>query len=232
MRYILRILVASVIVSIICITELAAPVGAQQYTAVRPDGRAQSWEFFLPLVYTTSSTVKGQSGSKVDVNADWAFGLGFGYNITDRIRVDGLWSWAQRSYDATGIDTNGNPTRKYSSYMDTATLSVNGTYYFMTGKFSPFASLGLGYTWVDTNIPEGTGSTSCWWDPWYGYVCSSYVPTKTESDWSYTAGFGVRYDFNRQISMQLGFYRMWVDISKASTMPDFDNYRLDFIFRM
>jgi opacity protein-like surface antigen len=232
MRYILRIFVASVIVSILCLAGVAEPADAQQYTAVRPDGRAGSWEFFLPLIYSNNATIKGDGGSKVDVNDDWAFGLGFGYNITDHLKVDGMFNWAYRSYDATAYDNNGNVSRQYSNYMDSTTLSLNGTYYFLNGKIQPFVSAGIGYTWIDSNIPEGTGSTSCWWDPWYGYVCSSYVPTKTEDDFSYTAGLGVRFDANRQFSMQLGFYRMWIDVSRASTTPEFDNYRLDFIFRM
>jgi opacity protein-like surface antigen len=232
MRYILRILVACMIVSIFCITELAAPVNAQQYTAVRPDGRAGNWEFFLPLIYSNNFTIKGESGSKVDVNDDWAFGFGFGYNITDHLKVDGIFSWAYRSYNATTVDSNGNVGRQYSNYMDSTTISANGTYYFLSGKIQPFVSAGIGWTFVDTNIQSGAGSTSCWWDPWYGYICSSYVPTKTEDDLSYTAGLGVRFDVNRQFSMSLGYYRMWLDINKAATMPEFDNYRLDFIFRM
>jgi opacity protein-like surface antigen len=167
----------------------------------------------------------------VDINAGYGFGFGFGYNFTDNFQLNGLFNWNSRSYDATTVNTDGS-TRKYSNYMDTSTLSVNGIFYFLKGDFTPFVSGGVGVTYVDTNIPEGQGSTSCWYDPWWGYVCSSYQPTKTENDISYNAGVGVRYDVNRQFSLQGSYNKTWIDISRASTQPDFDIWKLDLIFRM
>lgn len=210
---------------------MPVPADAQSYTAVRPGGRAGTWDFYLPLVYADAATINGEGGSKVDINADFGFGFGFGYNFTDNFQLNGIFNWNSRSYDATTVNTDGT-TRKYSNYMDTSTFSLNGVYYFLSGNINPFISAGVGITYVDTNIQSGTGSTSCWYDPWWGYVCSSYVPTKTENDVSYNAGIGVRYDANRQFGLQLGYYKTWIDMSKASGTPEFDTWRLDFIFRM
>jgi opacity protein-like surface antigen len=167
----------------------------------------------------------------VDINGDFGFGFGFGYNFNDNFQLNGLFTWNSRSYDATAVKADGT-TARYSNYMDSSTFSVNGVYYFLKGDVTPFVSGGVGITYVDTNIQNGPASGSCWYDPWWGYVCSSYVPTKTENDVSYNAGLGVRYDVNRQFSLQGGFYRTWIDISKASSTPDFDIWRVDFIFRM
>jgi len=210
---------------------MPVPADAQSYTAVRPGGRAGTWDFYLPLVYADAATINGEGGSKVDINADFGFGFGFGYNFTDNFQLNGIFNWNSRSYDATTVNTDGT-TRKYSNYMDTSTFSLNGIFYFLNGNVTPFVSGGVGITYVDTNIQNGTGSTSCWYDPWWGYVCSSYVPTKTENDISYNAGVGVRFDANRQFALQFGYYKTWIDISKASGTSDFDIWRLDFIFRM
>ena len=204
---------------------------AQSYTAVRPGGRAGSWDFYLPLVYADSATINGQNGSKVDINGDFGFGFGFGYNFTDNFQLNGIFNWNSRSYDATVVKTDGT-TARYSNYMDTSTFSLNGVYYFLNGNITPFVSGGVGITYVDTNIQNGPANSTCWYDPWYGYVCSSYVPTKTENDISYNAGIGVRFDASRQFALQFGYYKTWIDISKASDTPDFDIWRLDFIFRM
>jgi opacity protein-like surface antigen len=214
-------------------SELYVPYAeAQQFTAVRPGGRGGTTEFILPLIYNRSTTINGQGGSSVDLNADWGFGFGFGYNFTDNFQLRGLFNWNTRSYDATAMNPDGTVNRRYSNYMDTATLSLNGIYYLLNGNITPFVSAGVGFTYVDTNIPIGPTSGSCWYDPWYGYVCSSYTPTKTENDVSYNAGIGVRYDVNRDFGLQFGYYKTWIDISKASGTPDFDIWRLDFIFRM
>jgi opacity protein-like surface antigen len=207
------------------------PAEAQSYTAPRPGGRGGNWEIYLPLIYSDSATVKGEGGSKVDINADWGFGFGAGYNVNDYFQINGMLTWSTKSYNATTVGTDGT-TKKYSNYMDTSTLSLNGVYYIMNGNITPFVSAGVGITYVDTNIPTGSGSTSCWYDPWYGYVCSSYMPTKTENDISYNAGIGVRFDVDRQFGLQFGYYKTWIDISKASSTPEFDTWKLDIIFRM
>jgi opacity protein-like surface antigen len=203
--------------------------GAEEFTSIRPGGRGGNWEFILPLVYSDTTTVSGQSGGSLRINNDWSSGFGFGYNINDNFQINGLFSWSYRSYDATIVQTDGT-TRNYSNYMDTSTIGVNGIYYFMGGKFTPFISAGLGYTYIDTNIQTGPSSGSCWYDPWYGYVCSSYVPTKTESDWSYNAGIGVRFDVNRSFALQGSYNKMWVE--GENVKPEFDMIKIDFIFRM
>ena len=211
---------------------LYVPVAeAQQYTTSRSGGRGGNWEFFLPLIYTDSATINGQGGSSVDINAGWGLGFGFGYNFNDNFQLNGLFNWSSRSYDAKVVNTDGS-TKRYSNWLDSSTMSLNGVFYFLKGNITPFVSGGVGITYVDTNIQNGAGSTSCWYDPWYGYVCSSYVPTKTETDISYNAGVGVRFDIDRKFSLQGSYNKTWIDISKASGIPDFDTWRLDFIFRM
>ena len=231
MRYLVKIGAACLVVAMFLAPGLAAVAEAQDFTTTRPGGRAGSWEFHLPLIYTDSATIGGQGGSSVNVDSDWGFGFGAGYNFNDHFQLNGLWNWGYRSYEATTVNTNGT-TRRYNNYMDTSTLSLNGVFYLLDGKITPFVTGGIGWTYVDTNIPTGRGSTSCWWDPFYGYVCSDWTPTKTENDWSYTAGLGIRIDVNRQFSMQGSYNKMWINMSKASGRPDFDAWMLDLIFRM
>jgi opacity protein-like surface antigen len=232
MRTLIRIM-AVVLVAAAIGAIVPCPADAQSYTAVRPGGRGGNWEIFLPLIYSDSATVKGEGGSKVDINSDWGFGFGAGYNVSDNFQINGMFTWSYKSYNATSVNPDGSVARQYSNYMDTSTLSLNGVYYIMKGNITPFVSAGVGITYVDTNIPTGgSGTSSCWYDPWYGYVCSSYVPTKTENDITYNAGIGVRFDANSQFALQFGYYKTWIDVSKASSTPDFDIWRLDFIFRM
>ncbi len=231
MRYLVKIGAAWLVVLVLVAGGLAAVAEAQEYSTSRRGGREGNWEFLLPLIYTDSARINGSNGSSVDVNADWGFGFGFGYNFTDNFQLNGLFNWSYRSYEATIVQTDGT-SRRYNNYMDTSNLSLNGTYYFLKGNFTPFLSAGVGIAYWDTNIPTGVGSTYCYWDPWWGYVCGGYVPTKSENDVSYNAGVGIRYDVNRQFGLQASFNRTWINVSRAQGIPDFDNWRLDFIFRM
>jgi hypothetical protein len=231
MRTLIRIM-AVVLVAVALGAIVPSSADAQSFTSVRPGGRGGNWEIFLPLIYSDSTTVNGEGGSKVDINSDYGFGFGAGYNVNDSFQINGMFTWAYRSYNATAMNTDGTVGRQYSNYMDTSTLSLNGVFYLMQGNITPFISAGVGITYVDSNIPTGSGSTSCWYDPWYGYVCSSYVPTKTENDITYSAGVGIRFDVDRQFGMQFGYYKTYVNFNKANGTPDFDNLRFDLIFRM
>ncbi|MDA8139596.1 MAG: outer membrane beta-barrel protein [Desulfobacteraceae bacterium] len=200
-------------------------------SVLRKAQRAGGWDFYLPLTYAEDAKIEGTHGSKVDINDDLGFGFGVGYNLNNHFQLGGLFNWNSRSYDATATRDDGS-TARYSNWLETSTIALNGTYYILDSNITPFVSGMLGYTWMDTNIQDGPSSGYCWYDPWWGYVCSEYVPTKTASDLSYGAGLGVRFDINRAFSMQCSYNRAWIDIDNASGTPYFNTWRLDFIFRM
>jgi opacity protein-like surface antigen len=215
------------IVSVLVLTIICLPM-----TGMADSGkeRAKKWEFHLPLIYAEEASFSGDGGSSVDINEDLGFAFGFGYNLTERFQLGGRFDWNSRSYDATVVRDNGT-THQYGNYLETATISMNGTYYLLEGDVAPFLTGSLGYTFIDTNIQDGPASGTCWWDPWWGYVCTEYVPTRTESDLSYGAGLGVRFDINQNFSMQCSYNKSWVEIGNATETPDFDSWRVDFVFR-
>jgi opacity protein-like surface antigen len=196
----------------------------------RGNGGAGSWEFSMPINYTKTSTVTGQSGSSADINAGLSTGLGLGYNVNDNFQVTGKFNWGQRNYSAntTGTGTIG----PYNGTLYSSTLELDATYYFMPGDFTPFVSGGFGSTFIDSNIPNGGSSSSCYWDPWWGYVCGTYQPTKTSTNITYNFGAGMRMDLSRNFALQGSINRMWIDAARTGSTPEFDSFRIDFIFRM
>ena len=209
---------------------LASPSPVQaQGSMGSPGHRADTWEFQVPVTYSQTWTVNGDGGSSADVNSGFGWGLGFGYNFNDHFQLGGSLTWSRRNYDATIVNTNGT-TLKASGTLDSSTVALNATYFLMATGLTPYVSAGIGSTFLDSNIPNGRGSTACWWDPWWGYICNSYTPTKTETDLSYTAGLGLRWDVTRVFSLQGGYNRMWIETSKST--PEIDTWMLGFIFRM
>ncbi len=199
-------------------------------TAASGRDRTDTWDFYIPVSYMESAHLSGQHGSSLDINSDFGFGFGFGYNFTQRFQLGGLFTFGSSSYDARVVQEDDSIAR-YNQKMDISTISMNGTYFFMEGDFTPFISGSVGSTYVDTNIATGPPSGTCWWDPWWGWVCSSYVPTKTEHNLSYGLGLGIRYDINNTFGFQFSYNKTWFDIGKISGTPDFDTWRLGFIFR-
>jgi opacity protein-like surface antigen len=230
MRRLLRIHTTWFIAAIACIAVLTTNAGAQNVTLTEPEGRAGAFSILL-FTYNPSTNWSGQGGSRMDLDAAWGAGFGFGYHFSDHFQLNGIVSWGDRDYTARIVNTDGS-TSEYDTTLDSTTLSLNGAYYLLKGDITPFVSGGVGLTNVDTNIPAGVATTECWWDPWYGNVCSVDIPTKDETFLSYTVGFGVSFDISPRYRLQTSYNRMWLDVRRAPDMPDFEVWKLDLIFRI
>jgi len=204
---------------------LALLVSAGVADAQDREGR---WEFTLGTFYQLGTTVDGEEESFIDTDNEFGFSLGGGYNFTDRFATTFGFQWAGVGYDATAMDEDGNPVDISGKY-DSFTLSGNLVYYFLDGRFTPYVGAGIGWTWIDTNVPNGPPYEWCWWDPWWGWVCSVGYPTETRSAFSYQATLGLRYEFdNDRTFMRFGYTSQWMDFDAASGTPRFDVFTLDF----
>ncbi|MBL8201614.1 MAG: porin family protein [Chromatiales bacterium] len=217
----------------LCLAILLAGPGVQLASAQIPGGgpgmeRAGTWEAYGGLRFNFGENVDFDGGSTIDTDDELAFGFGFGYNFSERLLIGGDMSFGTVDYDGTvqSADVPGL-TGTISGEFDTLSISVNGTWHFMDGPLTPFVSANLGYTSVDTNIAEGPPEIGCWWDPWYGQICTTFVDTKTEDAFSYGLGVGGRWDFAPGWFARLSYEERWVDIGKASGTPSFGGLRLD-----
>ena len=196
-------------------------------TAADAQYREGRWEFSLGTFYQLGTEVEAENGSIIDTNDDFGFTLGGGYNFSDRLATTFAFQWAGVGYDATGMDEDGNDFDIRGKY-DSFTLSANLVLNLADGPFVPYVGAGIGWTWIDTNIPSGPPTTGCWWDPWWGYVCYSSYPTETTDAFSYQALLGIRYEFdNDRTFLRLGYTSQWMNFSSASGTPRFDVVVLD-----
>jgi opacity protein-like surface antigen len=199
--------------------------GATTAEAQYREGR---WEFSLGTFYQLGTSIDGQEGTGLDTDDEFGLALGGAFNFSDRLATRFAFQWAGVGYDATAMDEDGRPvgiTGKYDSF----TVSANLVYYLSEAQLSPYLGAGIGWTWIDTNIPNGPPYTWCWWDPWLGYVCSSSYATETIDAFSYQAFVGLRYTFDSDRSfLQLGYTSQWMDFSSASGTPRFDVITLDY----
>lgn len=194
--------------------------------------REGGFEIVLQSHYTESKALNGSGGSSVDINDDWGWGFGFGYNLDEHWGLNFDIGWNSFSYSATaGGDVDPGFSNKYNGQLDTSSSLFSATYNIMDKRFTPFVSGTFGWVFMDTNIPTGPPGTSCWWDPWYGYICYSYVPTKTSTEFTYGGTIGLRFDVTRNMFLRLGYNKMWLDMDNIDS-TDLDNWRLDIGFLM
>lgn len=188
------------------------------------DGRP--WLTRIGANYQPTTNVAFDGGSKVEFNSSTGFLVGLGYDLSDRLQVGANFTYDQRNYEANLAGDEPGETFPIRGSLDSMGVMFDLTYYFMTGRFTPFITTGIGWNFVDTDIPTSPPQVGCWWNPWYGYICEGFQETKSVDGFAYQAGAGLRYIVNPTISVS-GSYRMnWLDFPKAQGTPGFDGYQL------
>jgi hypothetical protein len=196
-------------------------------TLATAQDREGKWEFSIGPTYQGSASLKFDGGSTVKTKGDWGLTTAVAYNFTESLAGSLGIQWGGISYDANVIQDGGGSSKISGTY-DSWTTSANLIYNFKEGPVVPFVSAGLGYSWIDTNVPNGLPTTGCWWDPWYGYVCSTSYPTKTTDALAYQASLGLRYEYSPSAYVRFAYTSQWLDLSKATSTPRFDVFTLDF----
>lgn len=194
--------------------------------------RDTGWEFGGELLYQTSQDIEFEGGSSVSTDSDVGFALTFGYRINAHLEVQMGLDWTTVDYDATilGGTGNNNLAVTIEGEMETLTPRIGVNYNFIDGPFTPYVSGVIGYSFIDTNIPDGPPQIGCWWDPWYGEVCTAWQETRSVDEFMYGVGAGVRWDASDTLSFHLGYEKHWLDFSQAESGADFDQFKLGIAF--
>jgi opacity protein-like surface antigen len=207
-----------------------------QSTMTTVSSREGSFEITLSSNYVDSKNLSGDQGSSADIQDSWGWGFGFGYHLSEHWQLGFDINWRSSNYDATivveDLDNPGNSGPKnFAGRLDTSSTLFSATYNFSNKNFTPYVSGIMGWTFVDTNVPTGPPQNWCWWDPWFGYICSTYIPTRSETDFSYGGSLGLRYDINRSMFLRAAYSMLWVDF-KNTGAEDFGAFRMDIGFLM
>ena len=182
--------------------------------------RAKTWEFAINLVELGDFTATGERDSSIKVHDELGWGLGGAYNFTNHFAVDFGWSHASPSYDATFRLENTNQLTTISYTMDIDNFLVKGTYYVLGGDLTPYISVGGGWSQVDSNVADGPPTTGCWWDPWWGYICSNFYSTYETTKTSYIGSVGIRWDLSPSYSLRADWGMLRINAGDAEPEPD------------
>jgi len=196
--------------------------------ALAQSNRAGKGELYLGPLFTDGDSYVFDGGTTLRTDTGVGLSLGYAYNFNSHFSAGIDFAWSETDYRATAQPASGTTTsRSINGTIETSTIRFNGTYHFATSEFTPFVTGGLGWTYVDTNIPTGTGDPFCYYYPWYGSYCGTYVPTAATTKFSYNLGVGLRLDVGR------GFFRglvnqQWVNFGDSYGSQAATQYRIDF----
>jgi hypothetical protein len=210
----------------VVVTALAAAGAAMAQSA----DHAGTWESKFGLMYNGSWDSGFSGGSTADVSSELGFDFGVSYFTSDRLSFGGSFEYDSPSYTASLVNsTNPNQIYNIRGSLENIRFLADATYYFLDqGPFNVFGSALVGWTWTDTNIATSPPQTGCWWDPWWGLICTSWQNTRTIDGFSYGLALGGRYDFSRTFAMEASYRLVWTDYGNATGTPSQDGFKLTF----
>lgn len=215
--------------SLLCALTLLSSTATYAGSLKGPSDRGNNWEFSLGLDYLHSKSGEGDNGTQADFTSDSGWALGFGYHFNEHFLLAFDTSWHSPSYNGTRV-YDDNTTEQISGRIDTNKVGMRGYYHFMDQRITPYVSGALGWTFVDSNIPSGDVGQSCWWDYYWGYICSTYKLTHTGTEFSYGAGLGLRMELNRTMFIRASVDKSWIDLNHAGTVDNMF-YRIEMGFQ-
>ena len=203
---------------------VALLTGALSFAADSDRGR--NWEATIQVVGTGSESSDGEMGSglEMDSTTGWAFGVTYNFSPNFAVGFDG--SFLKPRYTATfNTDEEGPISLQHKASIFNG--QVNGTWNMLDGPFTPYLQLGIGWTHIDSNVADGPPVTGCWWDPWWGYVCSNFYSTYKDTRFSWGAGAGLRYEFRNRMFVKGSVNRIEIDGGNNGADPKFDMWKLE-----
>jgi opacity protein-like surface antigen len=216
-------MIAARFLALILTLAVAVPALAQS------SSRARKSEFYGGPVFTDGKDYSFEGGSHATTDTGVGLALGWAHNFSPHLLGGIEIEWSEQDYRATVQPGAGNllGAQQISGTIESRTIRFLGTYHFSEKAFTPFATGGLGWTWVDTNIPSGLPENLCWYYPWAGTYCSTYVPTHNTTKFSYNVGAGLRYDYGKAVFRGV-VNAQWIDFGGNYGSSYATQYRIDF----
>jgi opacity protein-like surface antigen len=188
------------------------------------------WEAGLDVVYQASKTLHFDGGTNADLDSDTGLSVTFGYRYSAHLEYQFALDWSDVDYKANLVTGPGSSVSAEGSYQ-AFTPRANVQFNFVDQPLTPYVMGGIGYSFIDTNIPNGRPVSGCWWDPWYGYICGSAQPTKSVNGFAFQVGVGARWDVSDYVSLRLAYERHWVDLGSSGGTPYLDQGKLGISYR-
>ncbi len=196
-------------------------------------GKAQTWEFSVSGIYQQADVASADGGSSLVVDDDVGFGFNVGYNFSNNLNVSADFDFLKPRYSAVIVSEPNPPdgsmeTTTIDHKMSQFNARLKASYYFTEGPLFPYIEAGFGWTFLDSNVASGPPTGFCWWHPWWGYICESFVDTFSSTEFSYGGALGIRYDLAGNSFIKAS-YNLWVlDTGSARADPELESFRLEY----
>lgn len=206
---------------------ITTTISAQQFRVPSVDNsRANKWDFSFNILATESEKAGSTNGSGLDISSETGWGFGIGYNLNNNFALAFDFSFVEPRYTATLVDEEDVSTT-ISHKMTISTGQFKGIWNFADGPLTPYADLGLGWTYIDSNVSSSPPITGCWWDPFWGWICGSFYNTYSDTSFSYGGGLGLRWQITPGFFLRGSYNLLKIDMSSSVGDLDLNSWRVD-----
>ncbi len=190
--------------------------------------RSGKWEFTFQLITNESENINGVNGSSFDLKSRTGWGFGIVRNMNEHFALGFDFGWVNPKYNAVLKSEDPNePDVVINHRADIITGQFKGVWNILKGSFTPYAEAGLGWTTVDSNVADGPPLTGCWWHPYWGYICSNYWNTHSETNFSYGGGLGLRWEVSRKLLLKASYNLLIIDADGPQSNPNLSSIKLE-----
>ncbi len=159
--------------------------------------------------FTFASPVGDIKGKMADTGLG-GFGIAYHFNDYLSLRGDFMFGGATLSGDVP-LEGGGRTHIEQDAFLQTGRLNLD--YNIINRRFTPFVTAGIGYQYTETELNGLPPVNTCWWDPWWGWVCTSSTPTAWETDFTWNAGAGVRWNVTDNFFVKAMAGANWLEYS-------------------
>jgi opacity protein-like surface antigen len=143
----------------------AAALALSAFANAQSSDREPGWEVGLDVVYQNSATYDFAGGSKITLDDDLGLSFTFGYRFNPHVELQFALDWADVDYNANIVLGGSGLGTRATGSMESFTPRMDLQLNLLDRPFTPFVMAGVGYAFIDTNVPNGLPQTGCWWDP-------------------------------------------------------------------
>jgi opacity protein-like surface antigen len=204
-------LVAGVWVASFVIGRAQIPMVTEQYE------RAQHADLYGigQYLHTETITFEGPLGDfDMELGDTGLGGVGFAYHFNTYLSIRGEFMFGGSAFRGD-IPTEGGTTISVKQDTLIHTGRLNLDYNIINRRLTPFITGGIGYQYLETELSHLPPVQYCWWDPWWGWICTTGEPVAIETDFTWNAGAGLRWDINDHVFIKALVGANWVQFNDA-----------------
>lgn len=216
------------IIILFVLLALSTSLHAQRFNKkqIQEGQRGGQWEATLLVQGSQGTSKEFDEGQSLDIDSSIGWGFTVGWNWTEKLNLAYKFTMNKPDYTAVIVPEDPEfPPQTVDYTMTKYAHQINLTYHFLKGPLTPYVQAGAGWTTLDSNIISQPPATGCWWDPWWGYVCTTTWTTYDTTKFSYNAGLGLRWDINAAVFMRGAWNREFVSTDNGNL--DFDTLTLE-----